>query len=77
MHNIKDLRKNLNHFKKKLKDRNFDFNINLFEKLDETNRKLISEKEKLEQEKKILSKSKDKSNFEKSKKFQKKFSNFN
>ena len=72
MHNIKDLRKNLNHFKKKLKDRNFDFNINLFEKLDETNRKLISEKEKLEQEKKILSKSKDKSNFEKSKKISEK-----
>ena len=72
MHNIKDLRKNLNYFKKKLKDRNFDFNINLFEKLDETNRKLISEKEKLEQEKKILSKSKDKSNFEKSKKISEK-----
>ena len=68
MHNIKDLRKNLNIYKKKLQDRNFDLKINIFESLDKNNRKLINEKEKLEQEKKILSKSKDKSNFEKSKK---------
>ena len=68
MHNIKDLRKNLKIYKKKLFDRNFELNINEFEKLDNINRKLINEKEKLEQEKKILSKSKDKSNFEKSKK---------
>ena len=68
MHNIKDLRKNLEKFKKKLSDRNFIFNTNLFQKLDSDNRNLISEKEKLEQEKKILSKSKDKANFEKSKK---------
>ena len=68
MHNIKDLRKNLKLYKKKLLDRNFELDINEFEKLDNINRKLINEKEKLEQEKKILSKSKDKSNFEKSKK---------
>ena len=68
MHNIKDLRKNLKLYKKKLFDRNFKLDINEFEKLDNINRKLINEKEKLEQEKKILSKSKDKSNFEKSKK---------
>jgi seryl-tRNA synthetase len=68
MHNIKDLRKNLDIFKKKLKDRNLEFDIAEFNKLDELNRKLISDKEKLEQEKKILSKSKDKSNFDKSKK---------
>ncbi len=68
MHNIKDLRKNLTNYKKKLLDRNFEFKIDLFENLDNKNRKLISEKEKLEQEKGILSKSKDKSNFEKSKK---------
>ncbi len=68
MHNIKDLRKNLKLYKKKLFDRNFEFDINEFEKLDNINRKLINDKEKLEQEKKILSKSKDKSNFEKSKK---------
>ena len=68
MHNIKDLRKNLDKYNKKFLDRNFEFNINKFESLDNENRKLISEKEKLEYEKKTLSKSKDKSNFEKSKK---------
>tara|TARA_Y100000389_G_scaffold10277_1_gene9605 strand:+ start:12140 stop:13387 length:1248 start_codon:yes stop_codon:yes gene_type:complete len=68
MHNIKDFRKNIETFKKKLKDRNSNFNIEEFNKLDELNRKLINEKEKLEQDKKSLSKSKDKSNFDKSKK---------
>ena len=68
MHNIKDLRKNLDKYNKKFLDRNFEFKINKFESLDNENRKLISEKEKLEHEKKTLSKSKDKSNFEKSKK---------
>ena len=68
MHNTKDLRKNLERFKKKLLDRNFKFDIKLFEKLDNTNRELISKKEKLEQEKKKLSKSNDKSNHAKSKK---------
>ena len=68
MHNIKDLRKNLKKFKKKFLDRNFNFKSDLFETLDNENRKLISEKEKLEQEKGLISKSKDKSNFEKSKK---------
>ena len=74
MHDIKDLRKNLLDYKKKLKDRNFDLNTDLFEKLDSNNRKLINEKEKLEQEKKIISKKKDKSNFEKSKKISEKIS---
>ena len=50
MHNIKELRKDLKTFKKKLLDRNFDLNTDLFERLDGKNRKLISEKEKLEQE---------------------------
>ena len=68
MHNIKDLRKNLDKYNKKFLDRNFEFNINKFESLDNENRKLIGEKEKLEHEKKTLSKSKDKLNFEKSKK---------
>ena len=68
MHSIKDLRKNLEKYKKKLLDRNFEFKIDKFESLDNENRKLIVEKEKLEHEKKTLSKSKDKSNFEKSKK---------
>ena len=74
MHNTKDLRKNLEKFKKKLLDRNFKFDIKLFEKLDNTNRELISKKEKLEQEKKKLSKSNDKSNYAKSKKISKEIS---
>ncbi|MDC2987432.1 serine--tRNA ligase [Candidatus Pelagibacter bacterium] len=68
MHNLKDLRKNLNTLKKKFKNRNVEFNINNFNKIDSLNRNLISKKEKLEQEKKILSKSQNKSNFSKSKK---------
>lgn len=68
MHNIKELRNNLDTFKKKFKDRNFEFKIDNFNKLDELNRKLINKKEKLEQEKKSLSKSKDRANFDKSKK---------
>ena len=67
MHNLKDLRKNLDAYKKKFKDRNLDFNADEFNELDKANRKLISKKELLEKEKKILSKSKDKSNFDKSK----------
>ena len=68
MHNLKDLRKNLETFKKKFKDRNLDFNTDEFNKADKINRELINKKELLEQEKKQLSKSKEKSNFEKSKK---------
>ena len=67
MHDLKDLRKNLEIYKKKFKDRNLDFNSDEFNKADIYNRELINKKELLEQEKK-LSKSKDKSNFEKSKK---------
>ena len=74
MHNLKDLRKDLNSFKKKIQDRNFDFDITDFSKKDSLNRELISKKEKLEQEKKSLSKSKDKTNFEKSKKISKEIS---
>ena len=68
MHNLKDLRKNLETFKKKFKDRNLDFNTDEFNKADKINRELINKKELLEQEKKNLSKSKEKSNFERSKK---------
>ena len=51
MHNLKELRKNLDSYKKKFKDRNVDFDINNFNKKDLLNRELISKKEKLEQEK--------------------------
>ncbi len=67
MHNLKELRNNLDNFKKKLKDRNIQFDINDFNLKDVLNRDLISKKEKLENEKKLLSKSKNKSNFERSK----------
>ena len=68
MHNLKDLRKNLETFKKKFQDRNLNFNTDEFNKADKINRELINKKELLEQEKKKLSQSKEKSNFEKSKK---------
>ena len=68
MHNLKELRNNLEEFKKKFKDRNLDFNIDEFIKVDRNNRELINKRELLEQEKKKLSKSQEKSNFEKSKK---------
>ncbi len=67
MHNLKDLRKNIEIFKKKFKDRNLDFNTDEFDKADKNNRELINKKELLEQEKRKLSKSKEQSNFEKSK----------
>ena len=68
MHNIQDLRKNLDTYKKILSERNVNFNVEDFIKKDTLNRELISKKENLEKEKKSLSKSKDKTNFEKSKK---------
>ena len=67
MHSLKDLRKNIEIFKKKFKDRNIDFNTDEFDKADKNNRELINKKELLEQEKRKLSKSKEQSNFEKSK----------
>tara|TARA_B100001057_G_scaffold291756_1_gene291846 strand:- start:601 stop:1848 length:1248 start_codon:yes stop_codon:yes gene_type:complete len=74
MHNLKELRNNLDNFKKKFELRNIVFDIENFKKKDSINRDLINKKEKLEQEKKSLSKSKDKSNFEKSKKISKEIS---
>ena len=68
MHNIKDIRKNLDLYKKKISERNNSINFDSLIKLDEENRILIQRKEKKEQEKKLLSKSKDPKNFEISKK---------
>ena len=67
MHNIKEIRNNLNLFKTSLKKRFFEIDFNKILKLDEDNRKLIQQKENLEKEKKEISKSKDKALFEKSK----------
>ena len=67
MHNIKDLRNNFENFKNIIKSRNISINLDQILDLDQKNRKLIQEKETLEQEKKSISKKQDKSLFSKSK----------
>ncbi len=67
MHDLKSLRKNLEEYKNKLQERNFNLDTEEFTKIDKLNRELINQKELLEQEKKKLSKSKDQKNFNKSK----------
>ena len=67
MHNIKEIRNNLDLFKSSLKKRFLETDFDKILELDEKNRKLIQEKENLEKEKKDISKSKDKSLFKKSK----------
>ncbi len=67
MHDIKYIRENFDIFKKKISKRNNATDIDKFPELDKKNRELIQEKEKLEQEKKIISKSKDEKMFIKSK----------
>ena len=67
MHNIKEIRKDLDFFKKKISERNSSINFDDLITLDTNNRELIQQKEKKEQEKKLLSKLKDPSTFEKSK----------
>ena len=67
MHNIKDIRNNTEVFKNLFKKRFLDFDIKNILTLDEQNRKLIQEKEVFENEKKTISKSKDTSQFGKSK----------
>ena len=62
------MRKKLEKYKVKFKDRNLNFDVDVFEKLDADNRELIYKKEKLEQEKNYFQNLKIKSNFEKSKK---------
>ena len=67
MHNIKDIRNNLENFKAGLKKRFIELDLEKILIFDENNRKYIQEREILEQEKKEISKSKDKLLFEKSK----------
>ena len=67
MHNIKDLREDFENFKKIIKTRNVDSNLDEILSLDKENRILIQNKEKFEMEKKSISKNKDKSLFAKSK----------
>ena len=67
MHNLKEIRKNYENFKKALQKRFTDIDFDELANLDKKNRELIQKKENLEKEKKDISKSKDKSLFEKSK----------
>ncbi len=52
MHNIKDIRNNFENFKNIIKLRNISIDFEEILNLDKKNRKLIQEKESLEQEKK-------------------------
>ena len=67
MHNIKEIRNETEAFKEALDKRFLDIDVDKILSLDETNRKYIQQKESLEKEKKDISKSKDKTLFEKSK----------
>ena len=72
MHNIKDIRDNLDNFKKLISKRNVKVETNNISELDKKNRTLIQNKELLEKEKKDISKKKDQNLFEKSKEISKK-----
>ena len=67
MHNLKNIRENPEFYKKKILDRNVKLDFNELFRLDKENREIIQKKEKLEQEKKLISRTKDKTKFEKSK----------
>ena len=67
MHNLKDIRKDFNLFKKKIEQRNVKVNFESLNKLDKKNRELIQKKESLENKKKELSKTKNEKNFKESK----------
>ena len=67
MHNLKEIRKDFDTFKKLIEKRSVDIDFDKLKDLDKKNREFIQEKEALEKEKKEISKSKDKSLFAKSK----------
>ena len=67
MHNIKEIRNDIGAFKEALDKRYLDIDVDKILSLDESNRKFIQQREILEKEKKDISKSKDKTLFEKSK----------
>ena len=67
MHNLKEIRKDFDAFKKALEKRLIDIDSNNLKNLDKQNRELIQKKESLEKEKKEISKNKDKSLFNRSK----------
>ena len=67
MHNLKEIRKNFEFFKKALEKRSIDIDFVKLKDLDQKNREFIQKKELLEQKKKEISKTQDKSLFAKSK----------
>ncbi len=67
MHNLKDIRKNFEAFKKALKNRASNIDFKKLIDLDKKNRELIQKKENFEREKKDISKSKNQKLFAKSK----------
>ena len=67
MHDIKLIRKNFDHFSKKISERGVKTDLNDLLDVDKKNRNLIQIKEKLEQEKKTISQKKDKDLFRRSK----------
>jgi len=68
MHNLKEVRKDFKKFKDSLQKRFVNIDLNEIEKFDKEHRNLIQKRESLEKEKKDISKSKDESLFDKSKK---------
>ncbi len=69
MHDIKEIRKNLDFYQKKISERGrINISLNELLSLDKKNRDLIQKKENLESKKKDISKSQDKKNYEQSKK---------
>ena len=71
MHNLKEIRKDFENFKKCLEKRSVDVDFDKLKNLDIKNREFIQKKESLEKEKKEISKSKDKALFSKSKEISK------
>jgi len=67
MHSLKSIRDNPDLYKKKIEERNVKIDFHELLQLDIKNRNIIQKKEKLEQEKKLISKKNDKTLFEKSK----------
>ena len=67
MHNLKEIRKDFDTFRKAIEKRSVEVNFEKLKDLDIKNRELIQKKEALEKEKKEISKSKDETLFAKSK----------
>jgi seryl-tRNA synthetase len=75
MHSIKIIRNNKDFFAKKISERNSNLNLKNLLNIDKDHRETIKNKEELEKEKKIISKTKDPKQFENSKAISKKIEN--